>query len=150
AGADELHLTATGTVLGTPAYMAPEQACGEKVDHRAELFSLGVLLYRMSTGRLPFSGPNVIAMLTALATVVPPSAQTQNPRLPPALSELMDRLMSKDPAGRPESAAEVAAEVRRIVKELQVRKSAQTASAPAKLSEDTMPIEPEVDPRPRA
>jgi serine/threonine protein kinase len=122
--ADDMHLTASGMILGTPAYMAPEQGRGEAVDHRADLFSLGVLLYRMAAGRLPFEGTNVMAVLTALATVTPAPLGTLKPTLPPALSDLCDRLLCKDPAGRPQSAAEVAATVRRIARDLQPKPSA--------------------------
>ncbi len=123
-------LTASGMILGTPAFMAPEQARGEKVGPRADLFSLGVMLYQMAAGRLPFDGPTVMAVLTALATVDPPAVKTLNPGLPPALSELIARLMSKDPAGRPASAAGVAAEIRQIVKALQPKKAEPPAPGP--------------------
>jgi len=88
---EDAHVTASGTILGTPAYMALEQARGEKVDHRADLFSLGVVLYRMSTGRLPFAGPNAMAVLTALATTTPPPALALNKNLPQSVSDLIDR-----------------------------------------------------------
>jgi tRNA A-37 threonylcarbamoyl transferase component Bud32 len=110
---EDVHLTASGMVVGTPAYMAPEQARGEVVDHRADLFSLGVL-YRMSTGRSPFAGANVMAVLSALAAVDPTPARTLNPDLPAALSDLIGRLMRKDPAARPRSATEVAKAAQRI------------------------------------
>jgi uncharacterized membrane protein len=132
---EDVQVSASGTILGTPAFMAPEQASGEKVDHRADLFSLGVMLYRMSTGRLPFAGPNPMAVLTALATVTPPPTRTLNRNLPRALSDLIDRLLSKNPARRPQSAEEVAAAVRQIA---------------ANLSGDTVLIESETAPRPRA
>ncbi len=124
---DEAQLTASGAILGTPAYMAPEQARGEKVDRRADLFSLGVMLYRMATGKMPFNGPNAMAVLIALTTETATPSRTANPTLPPALADLIDRLMSKDPAGRPQSAAEVGAEVRRIVKDLQAKKASSVA-----------------------
>jgi uncharacterized membrane protein len=115
---EDVQISASGTILGTPAFMAPEQASGDQVDHRADLFSLGVMLYRMSTGRLPFAGPNPMAVLTALATVTPPPARTLNRNLPRALSDLIDRLLSKNPARRPQSAEEVAAAVRQIAANL--------------------------------
>ena len=112
---DDAQLTATGAILGTPAFMAAEQARGERVDHRSDLFSLGVTLYRMATGKMPFNGPDTMAVLIALTTETPTPACTLAPKLPPALTNLIDRLMSKDPAGRPQSAAEVSASVRQIV-----------------------------------
>jgi len=164
---EDVQVTASGTILGTPAYMAPEQAAGDKVDHRADLFSLGVMLYRMSTGKLPFAGPNTMAVLSALATKTPPLARSLNPDLAQAVSDLIARLMCKDPAGRPQSAAQVAATVRKIVKDLQAKKAAPagavtsvpvpqappTQNAPvavAKTPEDTAAVEPEPALKPRA
>ncbi len=138
---DDAHVTTSGAILGTPAFMAPEQAAGEAVDHRADLFSLGVTLYRMATGKLPFAGANTMAVLTALATVSPPPARRLNPAVQPAVSDLIDRLMCKDPAGRPQTAAEVAATARRI---------AATPVAPAAISEVTALFEPEPAPKPSA
>ena len=101
------HLTQTGTVMGTPAYMAPEQAAGDPVDHRADLFSLGCVLYEASTGTRPFVGTTVLAVLTKIATHTPPPASTVAD-VPLALSDLIARLLAKRPAGRPQSAAGVA------------------------------------------
>ncbi len=113
-GRGEGHLTQTGAVLGTPAFMSPEQARGEPVDARTDLFSLGAVLYRLCTGRPPFDGPTVTAVLTALAVGRQPPAREVNPRVPDALSGLIDRLLAKEPAGRPASAQEVADELRAI------------------------------------
>jgi serine/threonine protein kinase len=138
---DDAQITASGAILGTPAYMAPEQARGERVDHRADLFSLGVTLYRMATGKLPFSGPSAMAVLIALTTETPKPVRELSPGLPPAVAELIERLMSKDPAGRPQSAAEVVAAVRRIVKDLQAKKAGPAASAsPAPSSSQPVPV----------
>lgn len=115
----DAQLTNSGAVLGTPAYMAPEQARGIKVDHRADLFSLGATLYRAATGKLPFNGPDPMAVLIALTTEAPVPIRTLAPNLPPAIVDLIDRLMTKDPAGRPQSAAEVSATVREIERDLQ-------------------------------
>jgi len=125
------HLTASGAILGTPAYMAPEQARGEKADHRADLWSLGVMLYRIATGEMPFKGSNTMAILTELATKTPSSSGVLNPNLPPEVAALIDQLMCKDPAGRPKSAAEVAATVRQIVKNLQAKRGSANPAASA-------------------
>jgi WD40 repeat protein/tRNA A-37 threonylcarbamoyl transferase component Bud32 len=99
---------------GTPAYMAPEQAADGPADQRADLFSLGCVLYQMSTNELPFKGTKPLTILWALAVKDPPPVRRLNPDVPPALSDLVRRLLSKDPAGRPRSAVEVAAALRDI------------------------------------
>lgn len=109
-------LTLSGAILGTPAYMSPEQARGDKLDHRADVFSLGCVLYEMATGRRPFAGPDSFAILTALATEIPPAPALVNPAVPPALSDLIARMLAKDPANRPQSARDVAAELERIAR----------------------------------
>jgi serine/threonine protein kinase len=112
------RLTHSGAVLGTPAYMAPEQARGREVDHRGDLFSLGCVLYRLCTGTLPFPGDDTIAVLAALARDEPVPPHALNPELPPALSELVMRLLNKDPSQRPASAAEVVDVLRDLEKQL--------------------------------
>jgi hypothetical protein len=102
------QLTQPGAVLGTPAYMAPEQVNAETVDHRADLFSLGCVLYRMATGKLPFRGTTPLATLTAVRTSQPVPPQELNPALPPALIDLIAQLLAKEPAARPPSAQAVA------------------------------------------
>jgi serine/threonine protein kinase len=107
-------LTQSGAIFGTPAYMAPEQAAGEKVDGRADLFSLGCVLYEMATGQRAFAGPSMTAILYALANHTPPPARSVNPNVPPALSHLIDRLLRKDRAERPAMAGDVAQALRAI------------------------------------
>jgi serine/threonine protein kinase len=102
-------LTTPGAVLGTPAYMAPEQAKGLPVDYRCDLFSLGSVLYRMLTGERAFQGNEVFAVLMALTTVHPPPPHEVNPAVPPGLSRLVMHLLAKEPDDRPQSAAEVVA-----------------------------------------
>ncbi len=108
------QLTAAGVVVGTPAYMSPEQAEGHPLDVRADLFSIGVVLYQLATGRRPFEGVGTLAVLKALATVNPPLAHTLNPAIPPELSQLIDQLLAKDREQRPASALEVSARLSRI------------------------------------
>ncbi|HTU20803.1 MAG TPA: serine/threonine-protein kinase [Gemmataceae bacterium] len=105
-GADA-HFTQAGAVIGTPSYMAPEQANGKEVDERCDLFSLGSLLYRASTGRLPFDGKDTLTVLTALATKTPAPPNKIIPGLPPAFSDLVMSLLAKDPDERPQSADEI-------------------------------------------
>jgi len=106
--AEQTSLTQSGAIIGTPAYMAPEQACGKKVDHRCDLFSLGCVLYRMCTGELPFTGPDTIAIIAALALETPQAPRELNPHVPQALSELVMQLLAKNPEERPKSAKIVA------------------------------------------
>jgi urea transport system substrate-binding protein len=100
-------LTRTGDVVGTPHYMAPEQARGEPVDGRSDLFSLGVVLYRLCTGELPFRGDSVMAVLTALAVDEPAPIRECNPQIPPELDRLVMQLLEKDPGRRPAAAVQV-------------------------------------------
>ncbi len=105
---DGKEVTRSGTILGTPAYMAPEQAAGEKVDFRADLFSLGAVLYRITTNKLPFEGESIMATLTNLATKEPKPVRELNPAVPAPLADLIHQLLQKKPTDRPASAKEVA------------------------------------------
>jgi Leucine-rich repeat (LRR) protein len=101
------NLTRPGAVIGTPAYMAPEQARGEPVDERSDLFSLGAVLYQMTTGLRPFPGHDIHSVLSAVAAAAPTPPRDINPDLPPALSDLILRLLTSDPQRRPTSARDV-------------------------------------------
>jgi serine/threonine protein kinase/WD40 repeat protein len=107
------RLTGTGDILGTPAYMAPEQARNSNVDHRADLFSLGCVLYHAATGQAPFRGASVMDTLLAVAQHQPPDPRSLAP-VPEALAVLINRLMTKDPAHRLQSATEVTAALKAI------------------------------------
>ncbi len=107
AAGSDVQVTQSGAIVGTPAYMAPEQARGEKVDPRCDLFSLGCVLYRLATGAMPFKGGDTMSVLMSLAMDTPLPPLKVNPQLPPALGELLEKLLSKDPAGRPASAKAV-------------------------------------------
>ncbi len=105
---DDVHLTQTGAILGTPAYMAPEQAKSEQVDFRCDLFSLGAVLYRMLTGELPFKGHDTMSLLRALEMDSPRPVQSLNADVPPVLAKLVMQLMAKELAQRPPTAKAVA------------------------------------------
>jgi hypothetical protein len=100
----DTHLTRDGAIVGTPAYLSPEQCRHEKLDGRCDLFSLGCVLYRMGTGRLPFKGTDTLTTLLSLARDDPPPPQQLNPQLPAGLSRLILDLLAKDPNQRPSSA----------------------------------------------
>jgi serine/threonine protein kinase len=107
---EDARLTQSNYMVGTPMYMSPEQAEADvPVDHRCDLFSLGGVLYRMSTGELPFKGKTTMAVLTALATKEPRPPIDLNPDLPPALSDLILNLLSKKADDRPRTARLVVA-----------------------------------------
>jgi serine/threonine-protein kinase len=106
--ADDVQLTQQGVVAGTPEYMAPEQARGESIDHRADLFSLGSVLYAMSTGEPPFQAGTAVAVLRKVSDLTPPPIRLKNPQAPPWLERLISRLLAKDPAERFQSAEGVA------------------------------------------
>jgi serine/threonine protein kinase/DNA-directed RNA polymerase subunit RPC12/RpoP len=109
AASESAQLTQPGVIVGTPAYMAPEQAQGKEVDARCDLFSLGCVLYRMCTGELPFKGANTLAVLRALAVDTPKDPAELRTGVPAALSALILRLLARTPEHRPASAQEVAA-----------------------------------------
>lgn len=111
---DTTHLTQSGAIIGTPAYMAPEQARTEKVDLRCDLFSLGCVLYCMCTGQRPFKGHDTISILMALATENPPSPVSLNLEIPTELSDLVMHLLAKKPEDRPASAKVVAETLQKI------------------------------------
>jgi urea transport system substrate-binding protein len=100
-------LTRLGGIVGTPEFMSPEQARGEELDPRSDLFSLGAVLYTLCSGQKPFRGDSVMAVLTALAVSTPRPLQELRPDIPPALSDLVSRLLDKDRNRRPGSAREV-------------------------------------------
>ncbi|VTU00423.1 serine threonine protein partial : Serine/threonine protein kinase OS=Planctomyces maris DSM 8797 GN=PM8797T_06517 PE=4 SV=1: Pkinase: LRR_5 [Gemmataceae bacterium] len=111
---ESVNLTGKGLVVGTPAYMSPEQARGLPLDARSDLFSLGVVLYQLCTGRMPFTGDTPMAVLTALAVDHPVPVRQWNPRTPEPLAALVHRLLAKRPAARPPTAAAVAEELKAI------------------------------------
>jgi tetratricopeptide (TPR) repeat protein len=107
-------LTTSGALLGTVNYMAPEQAQGQPLDSRADLYALGVILYELATGRLPFSGDSPVAVLLGHIQAVPTRADILQPDLSPAFVELVMDLLAKRPADRPATAEDILAALQRI------------------------------------
>jgi eukaryotic-like serine/threonine-protein kinase len=93
-------VTEDGRVLGTPGYMAPEQAKGQTVDPRADIFALGVILYQMITGRMPFAGENAVELIIAVDRDEPPPPSSHTPTVPSGLERVIERCLHKDPAAR--------------------------------------------------
>ena len=116
---DDAGVTLSGVILGTPSYMAPEQALGHDVDHRADLFSFGSVLYALCMGRPPFSGSTTLAVIRQVADGSPSSLPANSPSVPSWLAEMVAKLHAAKPADRFQSAAEVAQLFRRQWKALQ-------------------------------
>ncbi|HTU21687.1 MAG TPA: transporter substrate-binding protein [Gemmataceae bacterium] len=129
---DARRLTATGLIVGTPQYLAPEQARGQPLDHRCDLFSLGIVLYRMATGILPFDGADTLAQLTALAVADPPPVEALAPETPAGLRNVIHQLLERDPAKRPPTARAVAELLRAVEK-------GETMPAPASVGQAFQP-----------
>jgi tetratricopeptide (TPR) repeat protein len=106
-------LTGHSSVVGTPAYMAPEQAAGRAVDRRADVYALGAMLYHVLVGDLPYAGANAEATLAQLLAGPPPAIDAREPRVPRDLAALVGKAMARDPDHRYPSAAELAEDLRR-------------------------------------
>jgi len=113
----EDSLTAVGVIPGTAVYMAPEQARSEPLDPRSDLFSFGVVLYEMATGKKPFSGTNIVTTLDSVLHQKPAPPLSLNPSLPPELQNIIGRAMEKDKNKRYQSASAMKAELQHLKKE---------------------------------
>jgi len=107
-------VTEVGMIVGTPAYMAPEQLLAEAVDARTDLYAAGVVLYECLTGRLPFEAATPVAMIAKQMSATPAAPVELNPAVPATLSGLVLRALARDPAERPGSAAELLALLREV------------------------------------
>ena len=121
--------TAAGTTLGTVAYMSPEQALGERVDHRTDIFSLGIVIFEMLTGKLPFSGPTPTALALQIVQAPAPLPSSINRSLPVEFDAIVGKAMAKSLEQRYDAAVTLAAELRSIGAILEVRSDMQEAAA---------------------
>ena len=122
------HLTSSGAAVGTVAYMSPEQARGEELDARTDLFSFGVVLYEMATGRQAFSGNTSAVIFEAILNRTPTSPMLLNPHLPGELDRIINKLLEKDRAARYETAASLRTDLQRLKRESDSGQAATTAT----------------------
>ncbi|MGA8152581.1 MAG: protein kinase [Terriglobales bacterium] len=124
------QLTSPGTAVGTVAYMSPEQAMGEELDGRTDLFSLGIVLYEMATGRQAFSGPTTAAVFEAILHRQPTAPLKINSQLPLRLGEILDKALEKDPKLRYQAASDFRVDLQRLKRESDSHASTRSAESP--------------------
>ena len=125
------QLTGEGKIVGTVAYMSPEQAEGRPVDHRTDIFSLGAMLYEMATGQRPFQGDTSLSVLSSVLKDTPRSASDLNPTLPPAFARVLKTCLQKDPDRRYQSAKDLRNELRTLKEEFDSGELSKPVSAGA-------------------
>jgi TolB-like protein len=122
--------TQVGVVMGTPAYMSPEQISGRPLDHRTDIFSLGIMLHEMATGRRPFAGTSSAELASAILRDTPPSVTESRPDLPGDLARVIRRCLEKEPRHRVQTARDISNEFRDLQRASQARPVSNSAAAP--------------------
>jgi serine/threonine protein kinase/tetratricopeptide (TPR) repeat protein len=136
---NEPHLTSPGTAIGTVAYMSPEQARGENLDAQSDIFSFGVVLYEMATGRPAFAGRTTAVIFNEILNKAPTPPARLNPEVPPKLDEIIDRCLEKDRELRYHSAADVRANLKRVQRDIDTERARTSSRAP--VEEEALPPE---------
>jgi serine/threonine protein kinase/tetratricopeptide (TPR) repeat protein len=136
---NEVHLTDPGTAIGTVAYMSPEQARGENLDAQSDLFSFGVVLYEMATGRQAFAGRTTAVIFNEILNKTPTAPARLNPDVPLKLDEIIDRCLEKDRELRYHTAADVRANLKRVQRDIDTERARTSSRAP--VEEEALPLD---------
>ena len=138
----QLQVTMAGMVVGTVSYMSPEQALGRQIDHRADLFSLGVVLYELLTGRVPFEGSSPTEIIDHILHVDPPPASRYSTSIPSALDDVLRRALEKSPEFRYPTAKDMHADLRVVAASLDLvpRRTARIAATPQHRIESSVAV----------
>lgn len=149
-GGGHVH-TATGATIGTAAYMAPEQVVGDEVDHRADIYSLGVMLYEMACGRPPYEGQSALTVMMKHVNEPLPDIRLFNSNLPDIFSAVLEKALAKDPKERFGSAVEMAMALREVGRQMNLGSETAAHTTPPIVRETpaniTAPIQPKPEPK---
>ena len=133
-------ITGGGVMIGTPEYMSPEQVDGKAVDSRSDLYSLGIILYEMLTGRVPFAGDSVLGVAMKQKSEPPPDPQQQNPQIPASLSRLILKCLEKEAPGRYQTAEDLVSELKKIERDIAATEKAVSPRKPLPSKDATVSV----------